>query len=225
MRALGADGYDSLADDLVSCPESSEPRMWPDRAGVASHVGSARGVQLSRRAPHSQRDADVPKVEFDAFEGARGQGSRDAGREPACDRGRASWSSVRAIRSTTARVSASSSLSAASSSACAVAASGVRTRSLTVVWVSSAMRRSLGSEGDVAPRSQRETVIASTPSSPASCFWVSPAPRLAARRRRPTPSVFPASKLRRLLAHEPEMGGARSHRRSSRTRFPQRSQR
>ena len=76
---------------------------------------------------------------------------------------RARPSSVRAIRFTSSRVSASSSLSAASSTACAVDASGARTRSLTVVSVSSAMRRSRGSDGVVTPRSQRDTVIDSTP--------------------------------------------------------------
>ena len=50
--------------------------------------------------------------------------SRDVDSEPGSDRGRASWSSVRATRFTSSRVSASSSLRAASSTACAVAASG-----------------------------------------------------------------------------------------------------
>ena len=102
---------------------------------------------------------------------------------------RASCSRVRATRSTRARVSASSSLSAASSTACAEAASGVRTRSLTVVSVSSAIRRSRGSDGVVTPRSHRDTVIDSTPSASASCFWVRPALRLAVRSRPPTPPL------------------------------------
>ena len=88
--------------------------------------------------------------------------------------------------STSSRVSASFSPSAASSTACADTVSGARTRSLTVVSVSSAMRRSRGSDGVVTPRSQRETVIDSTPSSSASCFWVRPALRLAVRSRPPT---------------------------------------
>ena len=115
--------------------------------------------------------------------------SRDADAEPGAGRGRASCSSVRATRSTSARVSASSSLRAASSTACADAASGVRTRSLTVVSVSSAILRSRGSDGVVTPRSQRETVIDSTPSASASCFWVRPALRLAVRSRPPTPPL------------------------------------
>ena len=150
-------------------------------------------------------------------------------RSLAADRGRASWSSVRATRSTSARVSASSSLSAASSTACADAASGERTRSLTVVSVSSATRRSRGSEGVVTPRSQRETVIASTPSASASCFWVRPALRLAVRSRPPTPPLSWAPKL---VAVDTTVVGrmrprrlTRSQRSRSRTRFPHRSQR
>jgi len=99
------------------------------------------------------------------------------------------------MRFTSSRVSASSSLRAASSTACALVASGARTRSLTVVSVSSATRLSRGSDGVVTPRPQRETVIASTPSSSASCFCVKPAARRAARRRVPTPSVWCALKL------------------------------
>ena len=120
---------------------------------------------------------------------ARRHESRDADAEPRASRGRASCSSVRATRSTSARVSASSSLRAANSTACAEAASGARTRSLTVVSVSSAIRRSRGREGVVTPRSQRETVIDSTPSASASCFWVRPALRRATRSRPPTPPL------------------------------------
>jgi hypothetical protein len=58
-----------------------------------------------------------------------------------------------------------------------------------VVSVSSAIRRSRESEGVVTPRSQRDTVIDSTPSASASCFWVKPAPRRAARSRLPTPPL------------------------------------
>ena len=108
---------------------------------------------------------------------------------------RARCSSVRATRSTIARVSASSSLSATSSTECADAASGARTRSLTVVPVNSAIRRSRGRDGDVTPRSQRETVIDSTPSSSANSFWVRPTPRLAVRNRFPTPPLSWALKL------------------------------
>ena len=108
--------------------------------------------------------------------------------------------------------------------ACADEASGARTRSLTVVSVSSAIRRRRGSDGEVAPRSQRETVIASTPSSSASCFWVSPAPRRAARRRPPTPSVLPAPTLRGFY-HTRRTPPCARHLRSSRTRLPHRSQR
>ena len=121
--------------------------------------------------------------------------SCDVDNEPRTDRGRASWSSVRATRFTSSRVSASSSLSAASSTACALAASGARTRSLTVVSVFSAIRRSLASDGVVTPRSQRETVIDSTPSFSASCFWVRPALRLAVRSRPPTPPLSWVPKL------------------------------
>lgn len=111
----------------------------------------------------------------------------DARGEPAPGRGRASASRASATLSTSARVSASSSLSARSSTACASPALAARTRSLTVVSVSSAMRRRRGSDGEVTPRSQRDTVIGSTPSRAASCAWVSPARRLAARIRPPTP--------------------------------------
>ena len=49
------------------------------------------------------------------------------------------------------------------------------------------MRESALKSGVVAPRSQRETVIASTPSAAASSLCVRPAPRRAVRRRLPTP--------------------------------------
>src|SRR6266516_364922 len=93
------------------------------------------------------------------------------------------------MRSTSWRVSASSSRSAASSAPCVVCASGARTRSLTVVSVTSAIRLSRGIDGDVTPRSQRETVIDSTPSWSASCRCVNPALRRAMRTRAPTPPL------------------------------------
>ena len=117
----------------------------------------------------------------------RRQDSRDTGRESRARCATARCSSARATRFTSSRVSASSSLSAESSTACAVAASGARTRSLTVVSVSSAIRLRRGNEGVVTPRSQRDTVIDSTPSCSASSFWVRPALRLAVRSRPPTP--------------------------------------
>ena len=167
---------------------SSVIGTWPDR--VAPVRGSAR-----RRA-----SSDRPRRPCGTACGARRHESRDADAEPGADRGRASWSSVRATRSTTARVSASSSLRAASSTACADAASGARTRSLTVVSVISAIRRSRGSDGVVTPRSQRDTVIASTPSASPSSFWVRPALRLAVRSRPPTlPPLSWAPKLRALI--------------------------
>ncbi len=111
----------------------------------------------------------------------------------------------------------------------AVDASGARTRSLTVVSVSSAMRRSRGRDGVVTPRSQRDTVIDSTPSSAASCFWVRPTLRLAMRSRPPTPppSWVPTNQSvdnRRVgrLRRDPLTRRQRSERR---TRFPHRSQR
>ena len=121
--------------------------------------------------------------------GAERQDSRDTDCEPGDDSVGASRSSACATRSTSSRVSASSSLRAASSTAWALAASGARTRSLTVVSVISAMRRSRGSDGVVTPRSHRETVIDSTPSASASCLWVSPALRRAVRSRPPTPPL------------------------------------
>src|SRR6185312_5976263 len=66
---------------------------------------------------------------------------------------------------------------------------------LTVVPVSSAIRRSRGKDGVVTPRSQRDTVMDSTPSSSASCFWVRPALRLAVRSRPPTPPRSWVAKL------------------------------
>lgn len=67
--------------------------------------------------------------------------------------------------------------------------SGARTRSLTVVSVSSPMRRSRGRDGVVTSRSQRETVTDSTPSCSASCFWVKPTLRRAVRSRPPNPTL------------------------------------
>src|SRR5215831_3645176 len=115
------------------------------------------------------------------------------------------------MRSTSARVSASSCRSAASSAPCAVGASGVRTRSLTVVCVISAIFLRRGIDGIVTPRSQRETVMDSTPSWSASCFWVRPAPRRATRRRAPTPpvSVLTARSYHRARAAAHERGRAR----------------
>ena len=65
-----------------------------------------------------------------------------------------------------------------------------------MVPVSSAIRRRRGSDGVVTPRSQRETVIDSTPSSSPSCFWVKPALRRAVRSRPPTPPLSWVPKLR-----------------------------
>ena len=141
---------------------------------------------------------------------------------------RASPSRVRAIRFTSSRVSASSSLRAASSTACAVDASGARTRSLTVVSVISATRRRRGNDGVVTPRSQRETVIDSTPSSAASCFWVRPALRLAMRSRPPTPPLSWVPKHgvdNRRVGHPQPARLTPRQRPDSRTRFPHRSQR
>jgi hypothetical protein len=64
-----------------------------------------------------------------------------------------------------------------------------------VVPVSSAIRLSRGKDGVVTSLSQRETVIDSTPSSSASCFWVRPALRLAVRSRPPTPPLSWVPKL------------------------------
>ena len=91
--------------------------------------------------------ADGLAVHVERLARAGRQDSRDVDSEPGADRGCASWSSVRATRFTSSRVSASSSLSAASSTACAVAASGARTRSLTVVSVISAILRRRASDG------------------------------------------------------------------------------
>jgi hypothetical protein len=90
-------------------------------------------------------------------------------------------------------VSASSSLRAASSAA-SVDALSSRTRSPTAVDVTSAISRSRSNEGDVTPRSQRETVIDATPSASASCFCVSSAPSRAARTREPSPPLSTTSK-------------------------------
>ena len=150
--------------------------------------GGVRGLLLGQgEAPDGDPRARRPRRPRRAARTGGCHDSRDLDSEPGADRGCASWSSVRATRFTSSRVSASSSLSAASSTACAVAASGARTRSLTVVSVISAILRSRASDGAVTPRSQRETVIDSTPSSSASCFWVRPTLRLAVRSRPPTP--------------------------------------
>jgi hypothetical protein len=69
--------------------------------------------------------------------------------------------------------------------------------------VISAMRRSLGNDGLVTPRSQRETVIDSTASFSASCFWVRPAARRAVRKRPPTPALNWAASNRDFLSHSP----------------------
>jgi len=177
----------------LGSPSPSIRRVWPLLGGGAGR--RARGgvhrlllgpCRTTDRDPYCGRSRSARRN----ARGAERQDSRNTDIESAPGRVCASRSSVRATRSTNSRVSESSSLRAASSTACAVAASGARTRSLTVVSVISAIRRSRGSDGLVTPRSHRETVIDFTPSASPSCFWVRPTLRLAVRIRPPTPPLL-----------------------------------